>query len=639
MSDSVATEKFLQYYERELLFIRQMAREFAQQHPAIADRLRLETERSTDPHVERVIEAFAFLTARVHNKIDDEFPELTDALLGILYPHYLAPIPSMSVVQFQADGSRLQSSKGFPIPQHSSLKTRPVGENALECRFRTGYPVTLWPIEVKSARFQPPPFPQGLQPPPRTAAALFLQLHCLGEAQFKELELEKLRFYLSGDKPVVANLYQVLFNHTLQVVFRPVDRNAPQAPVVLAPRDCLSPVGFERDEGLLPYPNQSFLGYRLLSEFFAFPAKFQFLDLGGWQQLRKKGYGNKVEVIFFFDRTMTSLEQGIDATSFRLGSTPIVNLFKKTAEPIQLTHARPEYLIKPDVAHPDGMEVYEVKAVTSVDEDTKKNMPYQPFYSFRHGQAREAQRAFWYMTRRPAPQIVEDRGTDVYLHLVDLDFNPRLPAEKVAVVETMCTNRDLPNRLRQGGDELYFELEAAAPLAAIHCLRRPTPTLRPPLRRGAHWRLLSHQSLNHLSLSRDGEVDSRPRDGEADTDIGSKALKELLRLYDFSDPDSGDQLGAVTQQIIDGILSLSSRRVVGRTDGAPASGFARGVQVTIEFDERQYVGVGVHLFASVLERFLGLYASMNSFTQLIGKTRGEGYFKKWPPRAAERQLL
>jgi len=616
-------EELYKYYERELIFIRQLSREFAKQYPAAANRLLLEQNRSSDPHVERLIQSFALLAARVQNKIDDEFPELTDALLGVLYPHFLAPIPSMAIVQFELDPAQAALPNGFSIERGARLHTQPLGD--LPCKFRTGYPVTLWPITLTAAKLQPPPFPAGFRPPPKTAAALRLQLECLGEMTFGALTLDKLRFYLSGENQVIASLYELLFNHTLQVGFRSLDKDAAQPPLVLEPEQCLGQVGFEREEGLLPYPSQSFLGYRLLTEFFAFPNKFHFVDLAGWDRVRKSGIKKKVEVILYLNRSQVNLEQGVDANTLRLGCTPVINLFEQTAEPIDLNQTRHEYRVVPDVAHPVGMEVYAVNSVTSTDPVTNTLTEYQPFYSFRHGRDRDNQKAYWHTARRPS-SLEGDRGTEVYLNLVDLDFNPRLPAESVIVARTLCTNRDLPNKLRHAGEGLAFNLEMAAPLSAIRCLRTPSPTLRPPSRRGAHWRLVSHLCLNHLSIC----------DGQE----GKDALQEILRLYEFSDPEAGQATEAVTRQVIDGILGISTRRVVGRTGGPTSSGFSRGIEVTIEFDEQKYVGTGVFLFACVLERFLGLYSSINSFSQLIGKTKqGEGYFKKWRPRAAELQLL
>jgi type VI secretion system protein ImpG len=271
------------------------------------------------------------------------------------------------------------------------------------------------------------------------------------------------------------------------------------------------------------------------------------------------------------------------------------------------------------------MEVYSVDSVTSVDPETNRSTEYQPFYSYRHAQHQDNLQTFWYAPRKQSTQE-NDRGTDVFLHMVDLGFNPRLPAESTLVVRTTCSNRNLPAVLQRAGEQLALELEGAAPLARIRCPRPPTLPLAPPLGRGAHWRLISHLSLNHLSLT-------DPREARA-------ALQEILRLYDFSGADGNSQMASVTRLLIDGIQSVSSRRVVERTSGGASSGFAHGVEVTIEFDEQKYVGTGVFLFASVLERFLALYASLNSFTQLIARTtQAERYFKKWPPRAGELPML
>ncbi|MFO0875764.1 MAG: type VI secretion system baseplate subunit TssF [Gemmataceae bacterium] len=616
------TEPIYRYYERELLFIRQMAQEFARLYPGAAGRLLLEPNRSVDPHVERLIEAFALLTGRVQHKLDDEFPELTDALFSILYPHYLKPIPSCAVVQFQPDPARTPMKNGFVLPRGSKLRTRPV--NDLPCKYRSIYPVTLWPLNLVQARMQSPPFPPGFRPPPGTAAALRLVFDVQSGNKLGDLTLDTLRFYLFGENQFVATLYEVLFNHTLQVVLlSPTEPG--RAPVVLDPAEVIQPVGFEDGEGLLPYPSQSFKGYRLLTEFFAFPAKFYFFDLTKLSRLCKGSAGKTLEVQFYLSRTSQALEQGIDASTFRMGCTPVVNLFEQVAEPVALSQTRYEYRVIPDVAQPLGMEVYSIDEVSSTDPTAGVTTTYQPFYSFRHGEGTHNRRAFWYATRRPTTRE-GDNGTEVYLNLVDLDFDPRLPAASTLLVRTTCFNRDLARQLQRAGDQLYFELEAVAPLAGIRCIRTPTLPLRAHRRRNAYWRLLSHLSLNHLSIS-------DPVEGRA-------ALQEILRLYDFSDPELGQQLAEVNRLLIDGITSVSSRRVLGRTGSGTASGFCRGVEVTLELDEEKYIGTGVYLFASVLERFLGLYASLNSFTQLVVRTRQtEGILKKWPPRAGEQSLI
>jgi type VI secretion system protein ImpG len=618
------SESLYPYYERELIFIRQLAQDFARQYPAAAGRLLLEPNRSIDPHVERMIEGFALLSARIHHKLDDEFPELTNALLDVLYPHYLAPVPSMAIVQFQLDAARGELPDGFTIEKGSRLHTSRVGN--LACKYRTGYPLTLWPIELKFARLQAAPFPAGYQPPPRTAAALRLQFECVSQVKFSDLSLDRLRLYLDGEAQVVAHLYELLFNHALRVDFRPLDGPRDARVLSFTPRQTLSQVGFEADEGLLPYPARSFIGYRLLSEFFAFPSKFLFLDLGGWKEARRAGLNKQVEVVIYLGRSGKIVEQGVDAATFALGCTPVVNLFEQVAEPINVNHTRHEYRVVPDVAHPQGMEVYAIDSVTSADPAAGVSKEFVPFYAFRHRRTPESQAAFWYASRRPS-RLEGDRGIDTYLALVDHAFNPCSTSDITLLVRTTCTNRNLPNQLQMAGDSALFELEAAAPLARIRCLRSPTSPLRPPLRRGAYWGLISHLNLNHLSISASAE--------------GREALQQILRLYDFSDPAAGQQqMAEVTQQLIEGITAVSSSRVVGRAGASSNSGFCRGIEIKIEFDEQMYIGTGVFLFASVLERFLALYTSINSFSQLAAATRQrEGIIKKWPPRSGELQLL
>jgi type VI secretion system protein ImpG len=613
------SEVLYPYYERELAVLRQLAQEFARRYPATAGRLLLEPGRSGDPHVERLIQSFALLTARVQNKLDDEFPELTQAMLNVLYPHYLAPVPSLAILELVADPTRLASLTGFPIAAGSRVRAQRLGNHA--CRYRTGYPVHLWPITVSGARLAPPPYPPGCRPPGRSAAALFLQLECQGEPIFERLELERLRFFLAGDGPVTAGLYELLFNHVLAIEVRSLDE--PQLPSVrLDPTRCLHPVGFERDEGLLQYPRQSFVGYRLLTEFFAFHHKFLFFDLAQLDLVCRAGFRRKIEVVFYLNRTQANLEQAVDALTFRLGCTPIVNLFEQTAEPIALTQAKHEYRITPEVSAQDVMEVYSVNAVLSTDPMNGVTKHFQPFFSLRHARGTEPE-TFWYASRKQSVRE-GDHGTDVYLHLVDLNFQPRLPAESTLVVWTTCTNRALPRGLQQFGERVQFELEEAAPLASVRCPRTPTSPLPPPLREGAYWRLLSHLNLNHLSI--------------CDAEEGKAALQEILQLYDFTPNDEGPQRSAA-RNLIDGVRAVRSRRTAGRVAGGPG-GYARGVEITLDLDEAKYVGTGAYLFASVLERFFALYASINSFTQLIARGTGsEGLQKKWPPRVGDRPLI
>jgi type VI secretion system protein ImpG len=611
------------YYESELAFVQEFARQFARQFPAEAGRLLPDPTLTLDPHAERFIEGFALLAGRIRYKIGSEFPELTDTLLGVLYPHLVAPVPSMAVAQFEPAAERPPPAAGAPVARGTALHTRPLGKPPQPCRWRTGYPVTLWPVRLTEARLLPPPFPPGLEAPPRTAGALTLRFECLGGAQFRDLELDRLRLYLSGEGQMIASLYEFLFNHTTSVLFRDPEPGARRA-VRLPPAACLGQVGLGLDEGLLPWPVESFVGYLLLTELFSFPDKFLFVDLCGWPQVRRAGFGRQAEVTLFLSRSQPNVQQGVNARTFLLGCTPVVNLFEQSAEPVALTQTRTEYRLVPSRLTPLGTEVYSVDAVTCLDPTRREPVEMQPFYSFTYDQTRDNRHAFWYAARRPSP-VDGDRGTEVYLTVVDREFDPRLPAEAMLDVRTTCTNRDVPLRFQHAGEELFPEGFGAELPGTARCLHIPTPSLRPPLRRAAYWRLVAQNSLNHVALS-------DPRDGRA-------ALQEILRLCDFTDPAAGQQQqAAVNRQMIEGITGLLARRVLGRARDRGRFGACRGIAFTLELDEQRYVGTGPLLFASVLERFLGLYAAINSFSQLTARTR-QGELKRWPPRAAEEALL
>jgi type VI secretion system protein ImpG len=300
--------------------------------------------------------------------------------------------------------------------------------------------------------------------------------------------------------------------------------------------------------------------------------------------------------------------------------TPVVNLFEAVAEPIHLTREQHEYHVIADIRRQMATEIYSVNSVTAVDSSLRQVRHFQPFYSLRHTYGHDAESAFWHATRRQS-QRADDAGTEVYLSLVDLAFNPHVPAAETITVHATCTNRDLPGELPFGGREADLDVEGAGPLTRVRCLTKPTVSRRPPVRRGAQWRLISHLSLNHLSLA------------APDSDGSPHALQEVLYLYDFLD-------SLATRKQIMGIEKVTSNRVVRQTGSRIGAGLVRGLETTIEFNEEQYVGSGVFLFASVLERFLGLYASVNSFNQLVAKSKQrEGYLKRWAPRTGEQILL
>jgi type VI secretion system protein ImpG len=622
-------DELLGYYERELTFLRQMGAEFAQKYPKVASRLLLESDKCEDPHVERMIEAFSFLAGRIHLKIDDEFPEITEAFLNVLYPHYLSPIPSMSIVQFALDPQQGKLTTGYPIKRGTTLYSRPI--KGTPCRFRTCYPTVAWPLEVTSASLE------SLDPVDTrgkwSEAVIKISIKCLNNTTLAQLKvgetdgqgqpINQLRFYLNGEPQLVYPLYELIFNNAKRIELRATDTSKGPGrktkPVITLPPSNIKPVGFELDDGMLQYTARSFPGYRLLTEYFTFPEKFLFFDISGLDQAAQAGFGDQFD-IFIYLNDVTPPRAPVTNTTFQLGCTPIINLFTKVAEPIHLTSQQVEYRVLPDVHRQQATEIYSIDSVVAIDPFRQQTRDFQPFYSFRHSEDRDQQRTFWYATRRQS-QIENDEGTEVYISLVDLNFNTNTPPVETLTLHVTCTNRDLPGDLPFGSREGDFEIEGTAPISRVRCLKKPTDTVRPPLRRATQWRLISHLTLNHFSIV-SGEKGS-----------ATEALREILVLYDFMDSQA-------TRRQISGITNVDSRRVTKQTGSRIGTGFVRGIETTIEFDEQQFVGSGVYLFASVLEHFLGLYVSINSFSQLVIKTtQREGILKRWAPRAGDQILL
>jgi type VI secretion system protein ImpG len=610
-------DDLLLYYERELTYIRQMAANFAERYPKIASRLVLEENKCEDPHVERLLEGFAFLAARVHLKIDDEFPQLTEAILSIVYPHLIEPIPSMSIAEIELDPTKGKLDKGLRIPKGTLLYSRPV--SGVPCKFQTCYDLMLYPVSVSSAEFCTPDRLRPIVKAPEAQYAVPLRFTAPPDIEVAKLEMDVLHFHLNGEGAFVHSLYEALSARTARILVRnPKD---PRQPAVELPLSALRPMGFEKDEGVLNYPGRSFLGYRLLQEFFAFPEKFFFFELKGLAAVLGPSYQNEFEVIFLIsriesDEARVRLETNVNASVFRTTATPIINLFPQTCEPILLDHKRAEYPIVPDVRRQSALEIHSILEVHSVDHDQQTMHTYEPFYSIRHAQQQRKQNTFYIASRRPSNRP-NDEGTDLDLSLVDLSFRPVHPKVDSVTVKTLCTNRDLPARLPFGSETGDFELEISGPIKRIIALRKPTATVRPPIGTNLYWRLISHLSLNYLSIIEEG------RD----------ALQQILSLYNFG--------GApYAERMIRGLTELTSKRKFARLVSDEGIAFARGFEVNITFDEEQFVGGGVYLFAAVLERFLANYASLNSFTQLTARTiQRKEPLRQWPPRAGQKILI
>ena len=615
------SDALLPYYDRELNAIKRLAGEFAEAHPKIAGRLRVSADSVDDPHVQRLLEGVAFLAARVQHRLDDEFPELTDALLGLLYPHYLAPVPSCLVAQLACQ-SEMQTPTH--LPAGLAFDTEPVKGETL--RYRSTAPVTLWPITVDAVRLSGQP----LVAPPNAAAAgaaavLRITLSCMvPEVTFSQLGVDRLRFFLRGPVNQTLPLYELLGAHVLSVAY--ADTAVDPTPVI-APRSAIQPGGFGPDEALLPWSARGFSGFRLMTEYFAFPEKFLFVEFGQIDRKTLASGGNKLEIFVYLDRSMPELERTIGQQSLALGCTPLVNLFPQRCEPIPLTHTDTEYRVVPDARRPRAAEVWGVESVRETLADGTQR-PWRPF----HRLAATAPDAgepggFYQATRRDAASGVP--GTEVFLAPHDPDFDPDRPADTVLSVDALCLNRDLPTDLPFGGGHPYLRLvEGIAAVSAIAAMTAATTTLRPPLRDKRFWRLISHLSLGHLSVT-----------GGAD---GAAVLKEVLRLYDYRDT-------ADTRVAINALTAVASEAGVARAPEPPRTdqrsarrtppAFCRGLDISLEMDPRAWNVSGLYLLASVLERFFALNATINSFTRTKVKLRGGSEtVASWPARSGTREL-
>ena len=601
------SDRLLPLYDAELGHLRRMAAEFADAHPKVAGRLRLSADAIDDPHVARLLEGFAFIAARVRQKLDDEFPELTNALLGGMYPHFLAPFPSCTVVGFAAP---LGADDASQVPRGTRLSMEPVDGEA--CQYRTTQDTELWPVTITRAELTGRPLRAPLARRFENAlATLRIVLETPVSGGFTHLGLDRLRFYLRAPAPVGPTLLQLLCCNLIGVAAadHPEDGNA----IVLAPGS-VTQVGYDADTALLPHTSRTQPGYRLLTEYFGFPAKFMFVDVAGIAAKTLRGAGNRIELFFYLDRMPPGLERQVDADSFALGCTPAINLFAQRAEPVTVTHEASEYLVVPDARRHATREVHAVDRVTFAAPGADP-LEALPFWASHHAADPERQRLYYTTNRRRLGE--RDDSTDVTVSLVDHDLSLATRADGVLTVETTCMNRELPARLPYDGVHPAVTLaEGAAELMAIRCLLPCTSTLRPPPAERAGWRLLSHLSLNHLSVSGPD---------------GADALREILRLHDVRDMPE-------TRAVLDAIRTVSSHRATARLAGSGA--LCRGLDVELELDGRLIDSGAAYLFAAVVERFLGLYASINAFSRLRVRLYGRGELDhRWPARAGDKPVL
>ena len=617
--------RLLEHYNRELGHLRGMGAEFAAEFPKIAARLGLHgSEAALDPYVERLLEGTAFLAARVQLKLDAEFPHFTQHLLEMLHPHYLAPTPAMLIAQFQPVLGDANLATGSLLPRGTAMRNRLERPDGAACEFRTGCDLTLWPLELAEARYcsAASDLPlDGLELSARCRSGVRLKLRVTAGLQLAALRLDNLRFFLGGAQDIAHKLHELVGASVLGLLVGAGNAGGWR----LLPATSVRLAGFSADEALLPPCARSFDGYRLLQEYFAFPAKFLFFEIAGLAPLLADSKAAELELILLFGRSDSGLEGQVAVGNFLLNCVPAINLFERRLDSIQVNPCEPEFHVVADRARPSDYEIYEMLEVTGIG---RAEHHFHAFYSAGRDSGRKPE---GYFTMRREPRLQSDRrrhgcrttgyvGSEVFLSLVDAGEAPYPDALRQLSLRARCTNRDLPLLMSLGSGDSDFTLEVAAPVDGIRCARGPSQPFSALAQDALTWRFISQLSLNYLSL-----LDSSDEQGAA-------AMRELLALHART-ADAG------LRRHVEGLRSVRAVPVVGRLPMPGPLCFGRGVEVTLELDELAFEGGSAFLLGCVLERFLARHVSLNGFTETVLRSLTRGEIMRWRPRCGTRPVL
>lgn len=621
--------RLLEYYNRELQFIREMGGEFAQVYPRIAARLGLSGIECADPYVERLLEGFAFLAARVQLKIDARHPDFTQHLLEMVYPQFLDPVPSCAMAEFIPDLKDTSLGAGPVIKRGSSLRTLLAKGDRTACEFRTAQDVTLWPLSLTELRYLSGAgalTSLGIAADPRTRAALRLRFKVSPGVELRQLPLRELNLFIKAPPDIAFKVHEQVIANAIGYYVRSTEAGAG---VHFRPKSTLVQRGLEEDEALLPVARNGFPGYRLLQEYFAFAERFLNFRIEGLDGLPAGFRGDEFEIFIAFDRNQSSLENTLEPGHFRLFATPIVNLFPREIDRMHLTAYDTEHHLVADRNRPMDFEIHSLQRVAALQATGDRLIEVAPFYTASHRTARDDERFYYTAQRRQ--RLYSNRqvqggarsnyiGTELFLSVTDSKQRALTGDLRQIDVQALCTNRDLPIQAALGKGRTDFVLDDAGPIEAIRCISGPTYPRPSPAFGDTAWRLISHLSLNYLSL-----LDTNP-------EAGAEMLREMLSLH--ADVDD-----STMRRQIDGVRSIGHRPIVRRLPNRGPVSYGRGLQIDLVLDDAAFEGVGILILGTVLERFFGAYVSLNSYTQLrlFSQTRGE--IKQWPVRLGNRQIL
>ncbi|MCG8529381.1 MAG: type VI secretion system baseplate subunit TssF [Desulfovibrionales bacterium] len=592
-----------EFYERELSYLREAGSLFARKHPSIASMLQLGPDTVPDPFTERLIESFAWLTARIQRNIDAELKDATTALLGLLYPNFTSPLPSMTIADITPDPSKKNLTFGYTIPKHTQLHCK-TQQQDVSLRWRTAWDKTIYPLTISEAAFEAPAKYNFKGHASHAVSVLRLRLQGVG-VPLASCRFDTLQLFLNGTPSDTFPLFDTMVADAIDVCLHDPASSLDTEPISLGAQ-ALQPENYNEDYLLLPKNQFAHAAYQLLQEYFAFPERFLFITIS---EMTRRPQSDTVDILIPL-KTVPARKNYISYNHFKTNAVPVVNLFSKISEPIRIDNRKREYLLVGDVRRNLSTEIHTIESVHSMVPGNPDPKPITPYFSMGHT---DQSTLFWNMHRRTAGAGVP--GTDVYLSFTDLDLNPLLPSSKSVYAHVLCTNRHTPIDAQAG---TLLERDTDLPTAKIEMLLRPTPQRTPELEGATLWKLISQLSLNHLSLEGDQAVN---------------ALQEILSLY--TPPDDPAAL-----QQVNGILKLSCDQVTRKIGVQGWRGFVRGTGITLTIDPKQFTGSSALMFSAVLNSFFGLYANINSFTQLsIKSEEGKGVWHRWPPMNGSQPLL
>lgn len=575
------------YYESELQYLREMGKEFSLLHPSTAGLL---AEKGSDPDVERLLEGVAFLTARIRERVDDAVPEVVHGLMQLLLPHYLRTIPPTSIIEYEPS---IKSLRGVhTVSEGARVSSKSI--KGTSCEFRTTMPVDLLPVRVEDA---------VLDQTKGNFPVIRLRMQTSEPGMPILARKEGLRFLLHGEVGLCSTLYLWLMRH-----LKGVSVQSEGAEPISIGTDVIKPIGFRPQDDMLPWPTLSQPGYRYLQEYFCNPAKFLYFDLERLD--RAPLTSEQFEISLEFERP-PELNQRITAETFRLFTTPVINLFDVSAEPVKLDPKVHEHLLRASGTRHDHMEVYEVREVLGIRQGQSQRRTYEPFVGFAHtADSHEGS----YYTLRPTSSPLDD-ATDKYISIVTPLGDTPSRDEEVLSMELTCSNRLLPAELQLG--EINTTPRGVSTPAPFKNISPVTNASRPKLGSDLQWRLLSHLSLGRASLA------------------DPRVLRTLLNLYNFQRESSPAQ-GRANELRVESIRNIVNEPVTRLMGGAPV----RGVETRIEVEESKLGSQGdAFLFGCVLDEVFATHVPLNSFNELHLILHPSKVELKWPARSGQRRIL